>query len=127
MTTINKILVYLNPLTRLGEKQYSIIFPGILTLTVALALEYYYRFIVHNPKLVRTPGVLIFLGLIIYFSFRDGIRGGITAASITIAYYFFITISQYTTPQAFVNDFETTLAFTDLYLLLAIIIGGLKQ
>lgn len=124
---IKNTLSYLNPFARLGKRKYSIIFPFIITTLTAIVLEYYFSHILHTPSHVRTPAVLIFLGLIIYFSFRDGMRGGTTATIITISYYFYIIISQYTTQEAFIRDFETTLAFAALYLAMTTIIGGLKQ
>ncbi len=127
MTIIENIIDYLKPSNRIGKKQYSILFPLLLTTTCAIFLELDYRFIIHMPELVRAPAVIILLGLIIYFSLRDGIRGGITSTIITILYYCYISISQFSTENNLIADAERTLSFAIIYLFLATSIGGLKQ
>lgn len=127
MNIVKKILYYLNPFNRLGKKQYTIVFPFLLTLLSAFILEFYVIEIVKNPQLVRVPAVIIFLGLIIYFSFHDGLRGGMTATCVTILYYIYLLATRYSTTEKFVVDIETVVALGLLYIILTAVVGGLKQ
>lgn len=118
---------YFNPLRRVGIQYYSFRFPLAGTLFVAFLLELYAHFIIRNPNAVGVPAILIFLFLTIYFSFRDGIRGGTIAASITIFYYFYIIFSRGYVGSQLTAAVETTLILTIIYLFLALVIGWLKQ
>jgi hypothetical protein len=73
---MKRLLGYLNPITRLGKKEYSILFPFFTTVLSAILLEMYAYFLVKDADAVGLPAIFVFIGLIIYFAFHDGIRGG---------------------------------------------------
>lgn len=127
MKLLKKILYYLNPFNRLGKKQYSIVFPFFVTLLSAILLEFYVYEILKNPPVVTAPAVVIFLGLITYFAFHDGIQGGMIATWVTIFYYFYIVYTRNYPHDVFIRNLETSLALGLLYSFLAVSIGGLKQ
>lgn len=118
---------YLNPISRLGHRKYSILFPFGLTLTVAAASEFLTSHIFGNPGLVSIYGIILFLILIIYFAFRDGIRGGLFATLATLVYYNYVILTRPTSPEEKFVQWETTLMLATAYVSLSIIIGWLKQ
>ena len=118
---------YLNPIRRLGNKNYSYLFPTLLTFFSAVALEVYANVIVKDPEIVGLFAIFIFIALIIYFAFRDGILGGFIASSITISYYFYIIYSRSYEGNQLVTSIETTIILGLLYFFLAGTIGWLKQ
>jgi len=122
-----KLLRYLNPIAHIGERSYSIIFPFITVLATALLLEFWANIIARNPNIVGIFAIIIFLLLIIYFAFRDGLRGGFIASLLTILYYFYIIISRHHAGQQLVSSLLLTLALGFAYFLLALIIGWLRQ
>lgn len=67
------------------------------------------------------------VAFIIYFSFRDGIRGGLISAVISIFYYFYIIYTRHYTGEQLSSGIDTTIELSLIYFLLAIIIGWLKQ
>jgi PAS domain S-box-containing protein len=83
--------------------------------------------IAHNPNAIGLAAIFIFIGLILYFSFRDGIRGGLITTIITIAYYFYIIYTRNHSGQQLITSVETTLILGLLYLGLTGIVGWLKQ
>ncbi len=125
--TIHKILYYLNPFNRLGKKHYSIVFPFVVTVSSAIILEFIYYELIKDPEAITAPAAVLFLGLIIYFAFRDGLRGGLTATFVTIIFYLYIIFTRDYPTNIFLRYLETSLALGLLYIFLAIIIGGLKQ
>lgn len=118
---------YLNPISRLGHRKYSVVFPFGFTLFVAATSEFIISNLLRNPNLVGAYGIILFLILIIYFAFRDGIRGGLTATLATLSYYSYIILTRPTTPEEKFNQWETTLMLATAYVTLSIIIGWLKQ
>lgn len=122
-----KLLRYLNPISQLGNSHYSLVFPLITSLCTVLLLEFIVYVLLGNPEAVGLFAIFIFVFLIIYFSFRDGIKGGLTATAVTIAYYFYIMHSRDYTGDRLRSGIETTFALGLLYIALASIIGWLKQ
>jgi two-component system, OmpR family, phosphate regulon sensor histidine kinase PhoR len=118
---------YLNPIHHLGERNYSFIFPLLTNLTVCLLSELFAYQIVKNPNIVGIYIIFINVVIIIYFSFREGIRGGIISSAITIAYYFYIIYTRHYSGQQLISGIETTIGFAFVYFFLSWIIGWLKQ
>jgi PAS domain S-box-containing protein len=122
-----KFLLYLNPIARLGTKQYSVVFPATVTLICIALLEIWAYGVVRDPNAVGLLAIAIFVILIIYFSFRDGIRGGLTTAALTIIYYFYIIYSRRYTGEQLTSGVITTLILGFVYFSLSGIIGWLRQ
>jgi len=127
MSILRSILHFINPLARLGKRDYSVVFPFSLTLICAIFLELYAYVIAHNPNIVGIFAIFIFIALIIYFSFRDGIKGGLVTTVLTILYYFYIIYTRKYEGQQLQSGIETTFVLGFLYLFLAGTIGWLKQ
>jgi len=118
---------YLNPVSRLGKQQYSILFSLLYSLGLCMLSEFYAYQIVHDPMAVGMYIIFVHVGTILYFSFRDGIRGGVVSSVIAILYYFYIIDTRNYSGQQLTTGVETTITLAFLYLLLAGIIGWLKQ
>lgn len=65
--------------------------------------------------------------LILYFSFRDGLRGGYITTIITVAYYFYIIYTRHYSGKNLVSGIEATAILATIYGLVAGIIGWLKE
>lgn len=124
---MNRFNYYLNPIARLGRSNYSVGFPAAITLLAVLISEAIAYLIFKNPESVGLFAIFVFVGLIIYFSFRDGIKGGLVTAILTILYYFYIVFSRHHSGDRLVRDLETIGIFLALYVTLAVIIGWLRQ
>jgi len=124
---MKRVLSFLNPIEHLGDREYSFFFPLLTTLAAIGLLEAWSIYIVRDPNAVGIFAIFIFIALIIYFSFREGIRGGFITASLTIGYYFYIISSRNYTGQQLRSGIETTAILAVLYYFLAYVIGWLKQ
>lgn len=71
--------------------------------------------------------IFVSVGLIIYFSFRDGIRGGVITSAITILYYLLIIYTRNYSGQMLVSALITTTILGIIFLILSGTIGWLKQ
>lgn len=120
-------LNYLNPLERLGITTYSYRFPIAFNILVSLLSEIFAYRIAQNPEIVGTYIIFVNVAAIIYFSFRDGIRGGFIASIISVLYYFYIIYTRGYTGDQLNAAVETTFILTILYLVIASTIGWLKQ
>lgn len=124
---MKKIFNYLNPIERLGNNEYSFIFPLVANVALCILSEVYSYGIVHDPMAVGTYIIFINVAFIIYFSFRDGISGGIISTIITVLYYFYIIYNRPYDKTQIATGIDTALSIGVIYILLAIIIGWLKQ
>lgn len=124
---LKKLLRYLNPIEHFGEKKYSVILPIITTITVAVLIEIYIHFITKDTAMLGFLAIFIFVALIIYFSFREGIVGGVAASLITVAYYIYIIYSLHYKGEQYTSGIQTTIVLGVLYLILSGVIGGLRQ
>lgn len=122
-----KILEFLNPIEHLGEKKYSIKFPLIGTILAAIILQIYFQVVLRNPAAVGIYAIFVFVALIIYFSFREGTKGGLTATVVTICYYFYLIWDLKYSGRQLASGIQTTIVLGILYFLIAWIIGWLKQ
>lgn len=121
------VFKYLSPIAHLGEKKYTIQFPLFFTLFLAIGNELLTNRLIYNPSLNSILAIVVFIALITYFSFRNGIRGGIASVVITISYYLYIVFSRPSSLSDRILQLEMVLLLTILYLFLAFIVGGLKQ
>lgn len=124
---MNKLLRYINPITHLGEGQYSIAFPLIANLLLCIISEAYAYGVARDPMVVGVYIIFLNVFFILYFSFRDGLRGGFIASAISILYYFYIIYTRHYTGGQLTSAVQTTIILALLYSLIAYIIGWLKQ
>lgn len=127
MKLFKRILRYLDPISHLGTVNYSFIFPLLSNVTLSILSEIFAYGIAKNPMIVGSYIIFINVAFIIYFAFRDGLKGGITSVVITICYYFYIIQTRHYTGQQLNAAIETTFVLAALYLGVAGIIGWLKQ
>lgn len=124
---MNRILRYINPIQRLGEGHYSILFPFITNIFIILASEIYAYGIARDPMAVGSYIIFLDVLALIYFAFRDGIRGGLITTFSSVFYYFYIIYSRNYTGQQLDSGVTTTLVLGTSYLFLGFTIGWLKQ
>jgi PAS domain S-box-containing protein len=124
---MKKLINYLNPIEHLGDKRYSIWFPLLTMLAVCVLSEIYAYGIARDPMVVGIYAIFLFVALILYFSFREGIVAGYIASGITILYYFYIIYTRHYHGQQEVAGVETTIILAISYFAIASIIGWLKQ
>lgn len=124
---VGRLLEYLNPIAHLGKKNYSYFFPAITTIIIYACIEAIAQIVLSDPNDIGIYVIFVSIVLIIYFSFRDGVRGGLIASSLTIVYYFFILSTHLYTTSEMIAGIEATLILGFFYYLLAGIIGWLKQ
>jgi len=123
----DRLIRFLNPMKHLGERKYSLWFPLLTTLSTAAILEYVSNSILGNPDAVGMLAIVLFLALIIYFSFREGVGGGMISVVITLAYYLYIIYSHNYEAERYEAGIRTTFLLGLVYFLVAWIIGWLKQ
>lgn len=124
---MRRIIRFLNPIAHLGERRYSVLFPLFFMLVIYFLCELYAYGVAKNPMAVGSYVIFISVALIIYFAFREGLRGGLIAVITTIAYYYYIIVTRHYSGAQYDAGIETTIILGALYLLLAWIIGWLKQ
>lgn len=122
-----RLMNYLNPMAHIGERRYSLIFPFIVTLLANTLSEVYAYNIARDPMIVGVYIIFVNVALILYFSFRDGVGGGVTASVLSVSYYFYIIYTRHYTGIQLDSGVKTTIVLGILFLILAGIIGWLKQ
>lgn len=127
VNTLEKIGHYLNPISHLGERRYSIVFPVLSMASISIFLELFVHYILRDPAAVGVPAIVLYIALIIYFAFRCGVRGGVAAVVSTIVYYLYIIYDRQYTGEQLTSGVTTTLILGSIYLVLAYTIGWLKQ
>ncbi len=121
------LLTYINPLKRLGIREYSYKFPTLTVLSAVFLNEFYAYVLLRDPEAVGTTAIFVFLLLIIYFAFRDGRKGGFIAVFGTISYYFYIIFTRDYSGDRLIAAVQTTIFLGSAYLFLAWVIGWLKE
>ncbi len=124
---MKNIFTYLNPIKRLGIKKYSILLPTLVTFFFYFISEFYAYNIAKNPLIVGVYIIFVSASLIIYFSFHDGILGGIIASTITILYYAEIMYTRHYRGAQLSAGISTTIVLAIVFYCLAAVIGWLKQ
>ncbi len=124
---MKKIIAYINPIHHLGKKGYSFFFPFIVNILLVVLSELYAYGIAKNPMAVGVYIIIINFALIIYFSFRDGLKGGFITIAVTILYYLYIIYTRHYSGDQLSSGIIATIVLSILYLILVLSIGGLKQ
>ncbi len=124
---MRSIYRYLNPIVHLGESNYSFVFPLIANIVLCVSSEFYAYIIARNPLIIGEYIIFINVAFIIYFSFRDGLRGGYISTLFAICYYFYIIATRHYHGFELSMAVDTTIILGVLYAILASIIGWLKQ
>lgn len=127
MGWFQKVFTFLNPVDKLGRRKYSFFFPLAFNVFAAILIELYVNFLINDPEAVGLYAIVIFILSIIYFSFRDGVRGGFISVGVTIIYYSYIIYSRNYTEDRLLASIQTVAILSVMYTLLAGIIGWLKQ
>jgi hypothetical protein len=127
MFLIKKILTQLNPFISLGQKRYGVTFPIVFMITWTVLLEFYAHVIVKNPDIVGLPAIIFNIVFIVYFSLRNGMRGGFVASVITILYYVYITYTHNYSEERLAGSINTIIALGGVYIMISAVIGWLKQ
>lgn len=118
---------YLNPIARLGLRRYSVFFPLLSSIALSIFSEIVAYYVVDDPESTGIYIIFVSIAAILYFSFRDGIRGGLTTSSVSILYYFYIINARHYTGAQLQTSTQTIFVLAALYFLLSFIIGWLKQ
>lgn len=118
---------FLNPISRLGNTKYSIWLALLSLITLTLLSEFYSYNIAKNPEAVGAYIIFFHVASIVYFSFRDGMKGGVISSILAVSYYFYIIYSRNYEGVRWQSSIETTIILGLVYLLLALVIGWLKQ
>lgn len=121
-----RITEYLNPISRLGKKR-SFIFPFLVTVLSYLVMEYSAVSFFTNVNDSGTFILLLSMVLVIYFSLRDGIIGGIVTTILSVTYYFYVIYNRNYSLEEFVYARETIIVLSTVFLFLSFTIGWLKQ
>src|SRR5258708_7132016 len=124
---MNRLNRYLNPIRRLGLGEYSYFFPFIANISLCILSEVYAYNFAHNPLIIGVYIIFFDVAFILYFSFRDGIRGGLISTVISILYYFYIIVTRHYIGQQLSSGVDTIIELGLIYLILAGINGWLKQ
>jgi PAS domain S-box-containing protein len=122
-----RIKIYINPLARLGYRKYSYALPTLVTFFAAVILESIIKFFSLDPNSIALPAIFVFIALIVYFSFRDGIRGGVLSTLVTLGFYVYIVVQRQDSGTTLKTSLDTIITLGILYLSIALIIGWLKQ
>jgi PAS domain S-box-containing protein len=124
---MKKLFQFINPIARLGVQKYSYFFPFAGSLFAYVILDFIFVSILRDHQAVGTFAIFLSVALIIYFAFRDGIRGGILSSTVTIIYYIYLVLSLHYKGAQFVTGMETIALLSVVYYLLGGIVGWLKQ
>lgn len=127
LTKVKHSLPVFNPFARLGRARYSTVAPLATTILAAVLIEFIVNSILHSPEAVGIPAIFVFIALIVYFSFRDGIKGGLITTGITVGYYLYIIYSRDYSGEQLRGSLETTVLLGSLYAGISVVIGWLKQ
>lgn len=123
----NQLRQYVNPLEHLGEKQYSVFVPLSIAIVVYFLSEIFAYFILKNPNSMGTPDVILTFLLVIYSSFRFGLKGGITTVVASIIFFSYFLIIRHASFRQKETGTIVATALTILYALIALSLGWLRQ
>lgn len=123
---LRKAVRYLNPISRLGKRKYSYLFPLAGSVLIYILLETVNKFLLKDPN--QGSILIIFTSIIsiVYFSFHTGIRGGLISTITTAIYYYYIIYSRNYVGKQYDNSVESIITLTLLYLFIGSLIGWLK-
>lgn len=124
---LSAFIGYIDPVARLGNTSYSITFALIGTFLMAVLLEIKAYVVYQDPESIGAAAIYIFILLITFFSFHNGIRAGVASVLVTISYYFYIIASRNYQGAELEQAIIATFMLGVLYLVIALVIGWLKQ
>jgi PAS domain S-box-containing protein len=122
------LIRFLNPISRLGYRKNSFWFPFIVSVLFIVLSEFYIYSIVGNPQNAGATYIIFaHIAFAVYFSFRDGVKGGVIASLLAVVYYFYIIYTRNYTGDRLTSGINTSLVLGLIYLLISFVIGWLKQ
>lgn len=124
---MKRILNYLNPIIHLGERHHSIFFPLLATFLIWGILESIIVYVTKNPLSVGAYAIYLSIVLVVYFSFRTGIRGGLLTTALTIGYFVYIMYTRNFSGDQLRAGIQTTIILGLIFCLTSLIIGWLKE
>lgn len=101
--------------------------PVAVNFIVTLLSEVVALYVLHNPLAVGSYIIFLNITLIVYFSFRDGLKGGFISTFFAILYYLYIIETRAYRGSELEIAIEATFVLMLLYLILGFTIGWLKQ
>ena len=124
---IKRLLHFLNPMVHLGEKKYSFKFPFLTTLGFYILAEIIGNDIWKHPNDMGNPIIFSNFALVLYFSFRSAIKGGLIVTVLSVLYYIYFIITRQGTfaEKEMASVIASMLSVTTL--LIALIIGWHRQ
>ena len=125
--TFQKSSIPFNPFARLGQTNYSTFLPLASTVFAAVLSDLFFQYVVQSTDGRSFVAIFLFIALIIYFSFRDGIKGGLIATFTTLCYYLYIIYQTGLSGTELEQSIEAVFLFSILYTILALVVGWLKQ
>jgi PAS domain S-box-containing protein len=124
---MKKIFTYLNPLSHLGDKHYSTLYPFILTTIIYVISEIFAYFIAQDPLVVSAYIIYVPIILAVYLAFRFGIQGGIIVSILTVLYYLYIIYTRKYSGEQLISGIELTIILGFVFAAIGVTIGWLKQ
>jgi PAS domain S-box-containing protein len=124
---MKRLLRYINPIAHLGHHKYSYFFPFVTVVSFYILSEIFTYNVLKDPMGVGLYVIYLSVILIIYFSFREGLRGGILSTILTISYYLYIIATRHYKGNQRTAGIETTAILGIIFLIVSITIGWLKQ
>ena len=124
---VKKLLHFLNPMAHLGEKQYSFKFPFITALLVYIIAELVGNLVLKVPDKMGNFIIFTNFALVLYFSFRSAIKGGLTIVVLSVLYYIYFILTRHAplADKEMAALIAGLLTFTTL--VIALIIGWHRQ
>lgn len=111
----------------LGEKKYSLRFPLFTSIVVYLLIEILGDVILKRPNDLGTPAVITTFFLVLYFSFRDAIKGGFVVTIVSIFYFTYFIYSRHASFSVKEGAIGTAFVLTIVYFLITFVVGFLKK
>src|SRR5690606_19888560 len=99
----------------------------IVTLLICIFFEFYSTVLSSDPNGTGVYIIFIFLAIVMYFSFRDGVVGGVWSTIIALLYFAYIVITRGESRADRREMWELILLLGLLYFALSLLIGWLKQ
>lgn len=116
-----------NPLFHLGEKKYSIFIPLVATILAYVLSEIFAYYILKQPNSIGTPDIILTFLLVIYFSFRFGMKGGLTTVGVSVVFFTYFILFRHAGIKEKESAIAVATALTVVYTILALILGWLRQ
>lgn len=122
-----ELIQYLNPMAHLGEMKYPLKLPFFTTIIVYLLLEFIGYVVWKHPDSMGDAVVFSNFALVLYFSFRSAIKGGLIVTVLSILYYvYFIYTRHASLPTKEMASIVASL-LTITNIIITLIIGWHRQ